>query len=168
MSHKPVKIGVIGCGAISGAYLTNCPKFEILSVAACADLIRERADARAAEHGVPKAVGVQELLADREIELVVNLTIPKAHNEVAMAAVKAGKNVWNEKPLTIGREEGRALLEAARTKGVLVGCAPDTFLGGGHQTCRKLVDDGWIGEPVAATAFMTCHGHESWHPDPPG
>lgn len=166
MSRKPVKIGLIGCGAISAAYLTNCPKFGMLSVAACADLIRERAEARAKEFGVPRVLGVEELLADPQIELVVNLTIPQAHYGVALAAVKAGKSVWNEKPLSVRREDGRALLEAAKGNGVLVGCAPDTFLGGGHQTCRKLVDDGWIGRPVAATAFMTCHGHESWHPDP--
>jgi predicted dehydrogenase len=109
---------------------------------------------------------VQELLADPEIRIVANLTLPQAHFEVAMMTVEAGKSVWNEKPLTLSREEGRKLLSRAKEKKVLVGCAPDTFLGAGHQTCRKLVDDGWIGEPVAATAFMTCHGHESWHPDP--
>jgi predicted dehydrogenase len=163
---KPVKIGVIGCGAISGAYFSQCPKFEMLEVAACADLLPERAQAKAAEFNVPKACTVDELLADKEIEIVVNLTIPKAHHSLAMAAVQAGKSVWNEKPLTITRDEGRELLAAAKANGVIVGCAPDTFLGGGHQTCRKLIDDGWIGQPIAATAFMLCHGHESWHPDP--
>ncbi len=163
---KRTKIGIIGCGAISGAYLSMCPKFDILEVAACADLIFERAEARAAEFNVPRACSVEELLADPEIEIVVNLTIPKAHYEVAMAAVQAGKSVWGEKPLTVTREQGRQLLDAAKAKDVLIGCAPDTFLGAGGQTCRKLIDDGWIGEPIGCTAFMMCHGHESWHPDP--
>jgi len=115
---------------------------------------------------VPRACSVDELLADDEIRIVVNLTIPNAHASVALAALEAGKSVHNEKPLTITREDGASLLAAARAGGVRVGCAPDTFMGAGIQTCRKLIDDGWIGEPVAATAFMTCHGHESWHPDP--
>jgi len=114
---------------------------------------------------VPAACSVEELLADPEIRIVLNLTIPNAHASVAQAAVAAGKCVHNEKPLTITRQEGKALLSAAEAKGVRVGCAPDTFLGAGHQTCRKLIDDGAIGEPVAATAFMLCHGHESWHPE---
>ncbi len=166
MPLDPVKIGVVGCGDISGAYLRQCPQFRILRVAACADLIAERAEARAREFGVPRVVSVEELLADPEIEIVVNLTIPKAHYEVALAAVETGKSVWNEKPLAVTREQGRELLAAARQRGVLIGCAPDTFMGGGHQTCRKLIDDGAIGEPVAATACMWCHGHESWHCDP--
>ncbi len=163
---KKVKIGFIGCGAISGIYFKNGKSFDILEVAACADLIKERAEAKASEFNIPKACSVEELLADPEIEIVVNLTVPKAHYEVAMAAIEAGKSVYNEKPLTITREEGRRLLEAAEAKGLRVGSAPDTFFGGGLQTCRKLIDDGWIGKPIAATAFMMCHGHESWHPSP--
>jgi predicted dehydrogenase len=160
------KVGIIGCGAISGAYLGQCPKFEILEIAACADLLPERAQAKAAEYSIAKACTVDELLADPSIDIVINLTIPKAHYTVAMAAVAAGKSVWNEKPLTITRAEGQALLDAAAAKGVLVGCAPDTFMGAGIQTCRKLIDDGVIGQPIGASAFMMCHGHESWHPDP--
>jgi predicted dehydrogenase len=109
---------------------------------------------------------VEALLADPTIQIVVNLTIPKAHAEVNLAAIAAGKHVYCEKPLAITRADGQKTLAAAREQGVRVGCAPDTFLGGGIQTCRKLIDDGMIGEPVAATAFMTCHGHEGWHPDP--
>jgi predicted dehydrogenase len=126
----------------------------------------EKAQAQAAQYAIPRACTVEELLADPEIEIVVNLTIPQAHYEVALAAVQAGKSVHSEKPLTVKRAEGKALLEAAEAKGVRVGGAPDTFLGGGIQTCRKLIDDGWIGQPIAATAFMLCHGHESWHPAP--
>jgi len=106
------------------------------------------------------------LLADPGIDLVLNLTTPDGHAPVALAAVENGKHVYNEKPLTISREDGRKLLDMAAENGVRVGGAPDTFLGGGLQTCRKLIDDGVIGEPVAATAFMMHHGHESWHPDP--
>jgi predicted dehydrogenase len=167
MAFEKAKIGVIGCGAISGAYLSQCPQFEILENWACADLLPQRAKDRAEEFEVPHACEtVEELLAMDEIEIVLNLTIPKAHHSVAMAAVEAGKSVWNEKPLTITREQGRELLAAAEKQGVLVGCAPDTFLGGGHQTCFKLINDGWIGEPIASASFMLNHGHESWHPDP--
>jgi predicted dehydrogenase len=139
--------------------------FPILDVAAVADMDMTRAEAAAKEHGT-KAMSVKDLLADKSIEIVLNLTIPKAHFEVNMAAISAGKNVHCEKPLAINREDGRKTVEAAKAKGVLLGCAPDTFLGGGGQTCRKLIDDGWIGEPIGATAFMLCHGHESWHPSP--
>ena len=166
MSSLPIKVGIIGCGNISGIYCQMLKTFPILEVAACADLIPERAQARAAEFGIPRACSVEELLADPEIKIVVNLTIPVAHAEVAFRALEAGKCVHNEKPLAITREDGQRLLALAKAKGLRVGSAPDTFLGGGIQTCRKLIDDGWIGEPIAATAFMTCHGHESWHPDP--
>jgi len=162
----PTKVGIIGCGAISGVYFEAGKTFEILDIVACADIIPERAQAKAEQYQVPKACTPEELLADPEIEIVVNLTIPKAHFEVSLAALEAGKSVYSEKPLAVTRAEGRRLLEVARQRGLLIGCAPDTFMGGGLQTCRKLVDDGWIGEPVAATAFMMCHGHESWHPDP--
>jgi predicted dehydrogenase len=164
---EKVKIGIIGCGNISAIYLKNCSqKFDILEVAACADVIPEKAQARAEEFNIPKACSVDELLNDPEIRIVVNLTVPKAHAQVCLAALEAGKNVYVEKPLAATREEGKKILEVARSKALLVGNAPDTFMGAGLQTCRKLIDDGWIGEPIAATAFMTCHGHESWHPDP--
>ncbi|MCL6519218.1 MAG: Gfo/Idh/MocA family oxidoreductase [Armatimonadetes bacterium] len=162
---ETAKIGIVGCGNISGIYFQNAKMLEAIEVSACADIIPERAKAKAEEFGC-RAVSVEELLADPEIEIVLNLTIPNAHASVAMAALEAGKSVYNEKPLAITREDGRRMLELAKSKGLLVGCAPDTFMGGGIQTCRKLIDDGWIGEPVAATAFMMCHGHEGWHPDP--
>ncbi len=162
---RPVKVGLVGCGNISSIYFKNCARHPSLDLVACADLLPERAQARQAEFG-PRACTVEELLADPEIEIVLNLTIPKAHVEVGLAALEAGKSVYSEKPLGIDRAEGRRLLAKAKEKGLLVGCAPDTFLGGGIQTCRKLIDDGWIGEPVAATGFMLGHGTESWHPDP--
>ena len=157
---------MIGCGNISGAYFRGCKPYDILEIVACADLIMDRAEEKAEEFEIPRACSVEELLADPEIQIVVNLTIPKAHTEVSLAAIAAGKNVHCEKPLATDRDDGAKALVAAQERGVLVGCAPDTFLGGGIQTCRKLIDDGWIGEPVAATAFMVGHGHESWHPAP--
>lgn len=163
---RPVKVGIIGCGNISGIYFQAGKTFRILDIVACADIDLQRAKARAEEHGIPAALSVEDLLADPAIEIVVNLTIPRAHYDVCMAAVRAGKHVHVEKPLSITREEGGRLLDVARERGVRLGAAPDTFLGAGLQTCRKIIDDGWIGEPIGATAFMLCHGHESWHPDP--
>ncbi len=163
---RKVKVGIIGCGNISGIYFKAGQTFEVLDIVACADLIPERAAAAAEKYNIPKACTPQELLADPEIEIVINLTIPKAHAEVCLAALEAGKHVHVEKPLAVTRGDGRKILEMAKAKGLRVGAAPDTFLGGGLQTCRKLLDDGWIGEPIGATAFMLCHGHESWHPDP--
>lgn len=160
------KIGVIGCGNISGAYFGAGRTFRNLEIAACADLDPARARAKAEEFKIPKACTVQDLLADPEIEIVVNLTIPKAHAEVALAAIEAGKHVYGEKPLAVTRKDGQKILAAAKAKKRRVGSAPDTFFGGGIQTCRKLIDDGWIGTPVAASAFMVCRGHESWHPQP--
>jgi predicted dehydrogenase len=161
-----VKFGIIGCGNISNAYFNATKKFPILQIAAVADIDLARAQAKAEEHGVSKALSPEQLLADPEIEVVINLTIPNAHYSVCKAALEAGKHVHVEKPLAITREQGKELVDLARVRGLRLGAAPDTFLGGGHQTCRKLIDDGWIGEPVAATAFMMGRGHESWHPAP--
>ena len=166
MATDKVKVGIIGCGNISGMYLSVSKRFEVFDVVALADLDIERAKAKAAEHGSARACTVEELLRDPEIRIVVNLTIPAVHYEVAMAALEAGKNVHNEKPLAIERADAGKLLDTAKSKGLLVGGAPDTFLGGAHQTCRKLIDDGVIGEPVAAAAFIMGSGMEAWHPDP--
>ena len=166
MTNEAVRVGIIGCGNISAIYLQNLGEFTGVEVVAVADMVAERAAARAAEYGVPKSSTPAELLADPDVELVLNLTIPAAHGEVALAAVAAGKSVYNEKPLAITREDAARLIAEATTKGVRVGCAPDTFLGGGLQTCRAIIDAGTIGDPVAATAFMLGHGPESWHPDP--
>jgi predicted dehydrogenase len=166
VSSAPVRVGVIGCGTISKIYLENARKLENLDVVACADVIPERAQVRAAEFDVPKACSVAELLADPSVEIALNLTIPRVHAEVSLAALEAGKSVYSEKPLAITRADGQRLLKVARARGLLVGCAPDTFLGGGIQTCRKLIGEGAIGEPVAALAFFMSHGPESWHPDP--
>jgi predicted dehydrogenase len=161
-----VRMGVIGCGAISGAYLGMAKNFPVVEVVACADLDVERARAKAREYGVPRAYSVEELLRDPAVELVLNLTVPKAHVPVALAALAAGKHVYSEKPLGIDREEGRRVIELAKTKGLRVGCAPDTFMGAGIQTARRLIEEGAIGRPVAFAAFMMGRGHESWHPSP--
>ena len=174
-----MKIGIIGCGNISGIYIQNAFKMHNLELIALADLDLERAKNKVAEirqkagewklpaatHW-PVACSVKELLSNPEIELVINLTIPKAHAQVAIATLEAGKHTYGEKPIGVNREEARHILQVAKAKGLRVGSAPDTFLGAGLQTCRKIIDDGLIGQPVGATAFMTCPGHESWHPDP--
>ncbi len=162
-----VKIGLVGCGDISGIYLKNCCKrFKNIDIVACSDLIQERADAKAEEYDLKACKSNDEIYNDPEIDIVLNLTNPESHAEVCLDALKAGKSVHVEKPLAITRENGKKIKELAEKKGVLAGGAPDTFLGGGIQTCRKLIDDGWIGDPIGATAFMMNHGHESWHPDP--
>jgi predicted dehydrogenase len=161
----PVGIGIIGCGNISSAYLTAARVFPILKVRAVADMDRKAAEARGSEFGVP-VKSVKELLADPEIEIVVNLTVPGAHVDVGLQAIAAGKHVHSEKPLGITVAEAKRLVAAAEAKGLRVGCAPDTFLGGAHQTCRKLIDEGAIGQPIGGTAIFGTAGHERWHPSP--
>ena len=162
---RQVKIGLIGCGSISEAYFAGCKRYDILSLTACADLDFARAQAKAEKHGV-RACTVDDLLADPDIEIIINLTIPQAHAEVNEAVLRAGKHAYTEKPFALDSREGARVLALARKKKLLVGCAPDTFLGGGLQTARKALDDGLIGRPVAAMAFMLCRGHERWHPAP--
>lgn len=166
MSVAPVKVGVVGCGAISKAYFSAQKVFGILDFVACADLVPEKARAKAEEHDIPSVLSVDELLASPEVEVVLNLTVPQAHAEINDRALKSGKHVYVEKPLAVTRAAGRKTLLLAEKRGLRVGCAPDTFLGDGGQTCRRLVDSGAIGAPLGATAFMMGHGHESWHPSP--
>jgi len=163
---EPVRVGIIGCGAISGNYLKNAQNLPILDIVACADLIPEAAKTRAEEYGIPKVCTVEELLADDSIAIVLNLTIPRAHAPIALQAIASGKHTYAEKPFALRREEGEKILKTAKEKGVLVGCAPDTFMGAGIQTARKVIDDGLIGEPVSFTAFMMGRGCEAWHPNP--
>lgn len=166
MTLHPVKTAVIGCGNISSIYLENAAKWDILDLRACANRTLSRAQSQAEKYRVPQAVPIVDVLADPEIELIINLTTPDVHAEIGLAALRAGKSVYNEKPLAISREDGRLLLAKAAVRGLRVGCAPDTFLGGGLQTCRQLIDAGEIGAPVAATGFMFIQGPEAWHPDP--
>ncbi|WP_425955613.1 Gfo/Idh/MocA family protein [Xylanimonas sp. McL0601] len=162
---QPLRIGIVGVGAISGAYLTTIERLEALRLVAVADLDAARAAAVAAAYGA-RALTVAELVTDPGVDVVLNLTVPAAHAEIALAAIAAGKDVYGEKPLAATMDEARAILDAAREAGVRVGCAPDTVLGTGVQTARKAVDDGLIGTPVAATATMVTPGHERWHPNP--
>lgn len=166
MATKKARIGIIGAGVISGIYLEAPQKFPILENAAIADIDMARAKAKAEQYGVPKACTVEELLADPDIDIVINLTIPAVHAQVTLAALQAGKSVYGEKPLAVNREDGANLIKVAAEKGLRIGSAPDTFLGAGLQTCRKLIDDGWIGQPLAASGFMLSPGPERWHPDP--
>lgn len=166
MTLTPVKTAIIGCGTISSIYLENATKWDILDLVACADLDITRAESQAAKFNVPRALPVADVLTDPDIELIINLTIPAAHAEVGLAALRAGKSVYNEKPLAISRADGQLLLQEAQARELRVGNAPDTFLGGGLQTCRQLIDAGEIGTPVAATGCMFIRGPETWHPDP--
>ncbi|GGF97581.1 Gfo/Idh/MocA family protein [Paenibacillus abyssi] len=163
-----VKVGVIGCGMISGIYLKNCTQVfnHILEVAAVADLVPELASKRAEEFNIPAACTVEELLANPEIEIVLNLTAPIAHAPINLKALQAGKHVYTEKPFALNRNDAEEVLALAESKGLLVGCAPDTFLGAGLQTCIKLIKDGWIGTPYAANAvIMMGNAWSGTHPN---
>lgn len=162
----PMRIGMVGTGQISGAYLRTLPALANLRVTAVADLDEDRARAVAATVPGVRAVTAQELYAADDVDLVLNLTVPAAHAEVAHAAIAAGKHVYGEKPLAATTTEARAVLRAAEAAGVRVGCAPDTVLGTGVQSARAVLDAGELGTPVAATAFMVVAGHELWHPAP--
>jgi predicted dehydrogenase len=160
---EPKRVGIIGAGYISAVYLkSNFPQFKIV---ACADAIPENAAARAKEFGI-KVMSVNDLLADPSVDVILNLTIPQSHAPVSRAAIDAGKHVYSEKPLALSREEAQPLMEAADAKQLRIGSAPDTFLGAGHQTARKLVDEGAIGQPIGGAAFFMYGGPESWHPNP--
>ena len=171
MSHDavktgPVGVGIIGAGVISKEYLDNLTSFPDVQVVAIGDLFEEAAAARAAEYGVPVHGGVEAVLGNPDVEIVINLTIPAAHVEVATRAVNAGKHVWSEKPFSLDRESGLGLLKTADAAGVRLGCAPDTFLGAGLQTARRMIERGDIGAPLTALTLMQSPGPESWHPNP--
>ena len=166
MPHSPLRVAVIGCGFISDIYVQNLLTFAGVDVVACADLIPEQARRAAEKYGVTQVLSPAEAYAHPDIDLILNLTVPAAHAEVALAALRGGKHVYNEKPLALALAQAREMLRLAEARKLSIGCAPDTVLGAGLQTCRALVDGGAIGQPVAATAFMANHGHESWHPHP--
>lgn len=163
-----MNVGMVGVGCISGIYLKNLHEvFKELRLVAVCDLIRERAEKAQKEYGVPKLYDtMEELFADPEIDIVLNLTRPYQHYAVSKAALLAGKHVYSEKPLGADLAEGEELVALAKEKGLFIGGAPDTFMGAGIQTCRKLIDDGLIGDVVGGRCVMASHGVETWHPDP--
>ncbi|MAC81386.1 MAG: oxidoreductase [Rhodobacteraceae bacterium] len=162
---KTLGIGVIGCGNISAAYMRLSPLFAGIEMRACADMNPEAARLRADEFAL-RAETVKDLLAADDIDIIVNLTVPKAHFAVSKAILEAGKHVYSEKPFVLSIEEGAALKAIAETKGLRVGSAPDTFLGGAHQFARHLIDAGAVGRIASGTCFVQSPGMEMWHPNP--
>ncbi len=162
---KELGVGIIGCGNISTTYFSLAPLFKGLKVLACADINMEAARARAEEYKV-KAQTIDELLANDELDVIVNLTIPDAHFPVSKRILEAGKHVYSEKPLVLTLEQGEELRRIAKEKGLAVGCAPDTFLGGAHQLARKFIDDGGIGRITSGSCHVMSPGMEMWHPNP--
>ena len=163
-----VNIAMIGVGAISGIYLKNLTEtFSEVKLIGVCDLIRERAENAKEKYNVPRIYDTMyDAFNDPEVDIILNLTRPYEHFEVTRAALLAGKHVYSEKPLGADFEEGKELVRIAEEKGLMLGGAPDTFMGAGIQTCRKLIDDGFIGDVIGSACFMICHGHETWHPDP--
>jgi predicted dehydrogenase len=162
---EPTIIGVIGCGTISDAYLLGAARSKLVRVKSVADIRPEAAETRAREYHV-QAVPVDVLLSDSDIQIVVNLTIPATHTAVNLQILEAGKHVYLEKPLATRFAEAKPVIESAAADGLRIGCAPDTFLGAGHQACRFAIDSGLIGLPVAGAAAFLSHGMEHWHPNP--
>lgn len=162
---ETAKLGIIGCGMISDAYFKGIAAYDGYEVKACADLREEAARAKAEKHGV-LAVGIDEMLADPEIEAVINLTVPAAHAPLNLRILEAGKHAYCEKPFALNREEGLKVLEYARSSNLRVSCAPDTVLGAGQQTARALIDAGLIGEPRAGIINMLSAGVDLWHTNP--
>ena len=171
MAKKPTKsakalgVGIVGTGNISTIYMLNMGKFAGLKLVGCADVRPEAAQAQAEKFGI-KAMGIDELLGSKDIDIVVNLTIPTAHFDVSMAALKAGKHVFGEKPITVEAKDAAKLVKEAEKRGLKIGCAPDTFLGAGPRVARELIDQGKIGKILSGTCFLMSHGMEHWHPDP--
>ena len=172
MERKTMKVAIVGCGMIAERqYAQAFSRSRWISAAVCCDLVSERAEAMCdalEKAGLerPRVADLDEIVADDDIDLVMNLTNPKAHFPINMKALEAGKHVFAEKPLAVTREEGRKLLETAAEKGVRLGCAPDTILGWGQQTARAALDSGRIGAPSAATMFIMAPGPDGYHEDP--
>ena len=162
---EQIKVGVVGCGTISDAYLQAATNFPSIKITCCGDINDAAAAAKAEKYGL-QAMSVDQLLTNRDIGIVLNLTTPQHHVDIGARALKAGKHTYSEKPLALSVKQAAELVQLSEERGLRVGCAPDTFLGGAHQTARHAVDIGLIGKPVAGTAFMMCPGHELWHPNP--
>ena len=163
---KKLKLGLVGCGNISSLYLTSIKSYDALEVLACSDLDETLAKTRASEFGIPNVLSVDELMAHPDIDCVVNLTTPQAHAAVAKQALQAGKHVYNEKPLAAELKDAKEIVALAKQKNLRLACAPSTFLGATVQTAKKAIENGLIGQPIAANAFFMNHGMEHWHPNP--
>ncbi len=162
-----MKIGIIGCGNISGIYLKNLTTlFKNTEIYAVSDLDRTKAETAKNTYNIPHIMTVDEMLKCKEIELILNITTPPFHYSICKQILLANKHAYVEKPLSLTYAQGKELIELAEQKGLYFGCAPDTFLGAGIQTCKKLIDDGKIGNVIGGVGFMLCSGHESWHPAP--
>lgn len=164
--QPPLRVGMVGAGNISTQYLAFFDRVTSVRLVAVADLNPDAAATAAQGRPGCRVLSLDELVADPEVDVVLNLTIPAAHGDVAQRAIAHGRGVYGEKPLAATLAEAAEVMRAAEAAGVLIGCAPDTVLGTGIQTARKAVDDGLIGTPVAATAVMVTAGHERWHPHP--
>ncbi len=158
-------VGIIGCGNISTTYLGLAPLFAALEIRAVADINADAAALRAQEYSVP-ALGVDEILAAPDIDVIVNLTIPAVHYQITRGILEAGKHAYSEKPIVLSLQEGEDLRELAASRNLRVGSAPDTFLGGAHQLARAAIDEGLVGDIVAGTCHFMGHGMEGWHPNP--
>lgn len=165
---KKLGVGIVGIGKISEIYLQNLSDMfnNVLSIVAISDLVEERTAQAAMKYDIAMVMSFEEMLNCKDIDLILNLTTPQHHFDLNRKSLEAGKHIYVEKPLSLSSENASFLVSMAKEKGLLLGGAPDTFLGSGIQTCKKLIEDGWIGKPIAASAFMMNHGHESWHPDP--
>ena len=165
---KKIKVGFVGVGCISGIYLRNLTNmFKEVEIIGVCDLIRERAEKAVADFNLPKLYeDMYELFNDPDVDIVLNITRPYEHYEVTKQALLHGKHVYSEKPLSPDLNEARELVALAKEKGLLLGGAPDTFMGSAIQTCRYLIDSGYIGEPIGGAARMISRGPEDWHPDP--
>ncbi len=162
----PLRVGLIGTGQISDIYLQTCAKFKEIEIVACGSLNQEESRAKAVLYNVERICAPDEIIVDREIDAILNLTTPAAHAQVSLAALEAGKHVYSEKPLASNIADAEHILTMAAANGLTVGTAPDTFLGGRWQTVRRLLDDGLIGRPTGVAAFVGTHGTERHHPYP--
>ena len=163
--NKVFKIGLIGCGHIAETYFRAEKYFNNIKIIKCAD-INEKASKRCALNFGIKSVTVNELLKDNEIEIILNLTIPKAHYQISKKALINGKHIYSEKPLAINLNDGKKLLKISKKKKLYLGNAPDTFLGGGIQKSKELVEKNIIGNVKLGNAVFAFPGIQSYHPNP--
>lgn len=164
---EKIKVAIVGCGFISTIYLENLTtRYKYLEVYAVSDLVKENAEKQAKKYGIAHIMTFEEIINCKEIDIVVILTTPNLHYKMCKQALESGKNVYTEKPLALNVKDAKELVELASKNNVLLGGAPDTFMGAGLQTARKAIDDGLIGKPISCSAFFTCPGHERWHPNP--